>query len=197
MFAELKYAWRMLLKSPAFTAAAVVILALGIGANIAIFTVVRAVLLAPLPYPEADRIVAIFVVETLTQPQLYLALFGLFALLGLLLGGVGLYALIAFSVAQRSREFGIRFALGAQIRDVTKLVFAQGVKLTALGLTIGLLCAIASARLMTSLLFRTSAYDPTVFGGVVFLLAAVGLIAAVLPAWRAAKVDPIQALRTE
>ena len=197
MFAELKYAWRMLLKSPAFTAAAVVILALGIGANIAIFTVARAVLLAPLPYPEADRIVAIFVVETLTQPQLYLALFGLFALLGLLLGGVGLYALIAFSVAQRSREFGIRFALGAQIRDVTKLVFAQGVKLTALGLTIGLLCAIASARLMTSLLFRTSAYDPTVFGGVVFLLAAVGLIAAVLPAWRAAKVDPIQALRTE
>jgi len=135
--------------------------------------------------------------QTVTQPQLYLVLFSLFALLGLLLGAVGLYALIAYSVTQRSREFGIRFALGAQIRDVTRLVVGQSVKLTAFGLTAGLLCAIGAAHLMTSLLFHMSAYDPVIFVGVAILIAAVGVIAAVLPAWRAAKVDPVLILRAE
>ena len=137
------------------------------------------------------------VTQTLTQPQLYLALFSLFALLGLLLGGVGLYALVAYTVNQRSREFGIRFALGAQIRDVTRLVLRQSARLTAFGLTIGLVCAIPVARLMTALLFHTPAYDPVVFIGVILLLAAIGLFAAVLPAWRAATVDPVSALRAE
>ena len=135
--------------------------------------------------------------SSLTQPQLYLTLFSLFAVLALLLAAIGLYGLIAYSVAQRTREFGIRYALGAQVRDVLRLVMGQGARLTALGLVIGLLAAAAVARLMQTLLFRTKAYDPLVFAGVVFVLAVIGLLAALLPALRATKADPVAALRAE
>jgi putative ABC transport system permease protein len=135
--------------------------------------------------------------SSLTQPQLYLTLFGLFALLALLLAAIGLYGLIAYSVAQRTREFGIRYALGAQVRDVLRLVVGQGARLTALGLAVGLIAAAAVARLMETLLFRTKAYDPFVFVGVAVLLAAIGLLAALLPALRATKADPVAALRAE
>jgi predicted permease len=135
--------------------------------------------------------------SSLTQPQLYLTLFSLFALLALLLAAIGLYGLIAYSVAQRTREFGIRYALGAQVRDVLRLVMGQGARLTALGLALGLLAAAGVSRLMATLLFRTTAYDPLVYGGVVFILAAIGLLAALLPALRATKADPVTALRAE
>jgi putative ABC transport system permease protein len=135
--------------------------------------------------------------SSLTQPQLYLTLFGLFALLALLLAAIGLYGLIAYSVTQRTREFGIRYALGAQVGDVLRLVMGQGARLTAFGLVIGVLAAAGVARLMETLLFRTRAYDPLVFGGVVFVLAAIGLLAALLPALRATKADPVAALRAE
>jgi ABC-type antimicrobial peptide transport system permease subunit len=133
----------------------------------------------------------------ITQPQLYLTLFSLFAVLALLLAALGLYGLIAYSVAQRTREFGIRVALGAQAEDVLRLVLGQGAKLTGIGLIVGLLAAAASARLMQALLFRTTAYDPLVFIGVVIVLAVVALIAALLPARRATKVSPMTALRAE
>src|ERR1700674_729376 len=135
--------------------------------------------------------------QSLTQPQLYLTLFSMFALLALLLAAIGLYGLIAYSVAQRTREFGIRFALGAQVRDVLRLVIGQGARLTAFGLALGLLAAAGVARLMETLLFRTTAYDPIVFGVVVFVLAIIGLLAALLPALRATKADPVAALRAE
>src|SRR5882724_372691 len=135
--------------------------------------------------------------QSLTQPQLYLTLFSLFALLALLLASIGLYGLIAYSVAQRTREFGIRFALGAQVRDVLRLVLSQGARLTAFGLVLGLLAAAGVARLMQTLLFRTTAYDLVVFGAVVFVLALIALLAALLPALRAAKADPVAALRDE
>ncbi len=135
--------------------------------------------------------------QSLTQPQLYLTLFSLFALLAVLLAGIGLYGLIAYSAAQRTREFGIRYALGAQVGDVLRLVIGQGARLTAFGLAIGVLAAAGVARLMETLLFRTTAYDPLVFGGVVFVLAAIGLLAALLPALRATKADPVAALRAE
>ncbi len=135
--------------------------------------------------------------QSLTQPQLYLTLFSLFAILALLLAGIGLYGLIAYSVAQRTREFGIRYALGAQVRDVLRLVIGQGARLTAFGLVLGLLAAAGVARLMETVLFRTKAYDPVVFGVVVFVLAVIGLLAALLPALRASKADPVAALRAE
>jgi len=135
--------------------------------------------------------------SSLTQPQLYLTLFGLFALLAVLLAAIGLYGLIAYSVTQRTREFGIRYALGAQVRDVLRLVMGQGARLTAFGLALGLLAAAGVARLMETLLFRTTAYDPIVFGVVVFVLAVIGLLAALLPALRATKADPVAALRAE
>src|SRR3954462_13385305 len=135
--------------------------------------------------------------SSLTQPQLYLTLFSLFAVLALLLAAIGLYGLIAYSVAQRTREFGIRYALGAQVADVLRLVMGQGARLTALGLVLGLLAAGAVARLMETLLFRTKAYDPFVFGGVALVLAVIGLLAALLPALRATKADPVAALRAE
>jgi predicted permease len=135
--------------------------------------------------------------QSLTQPQLYLTLFSLFALLALLLAGIGLYGLITYSVAQRTREFGIRFALGAQIGDVLRLVLGQGARLTAFGLVLGLLGAAGVARLMETLLFHTTAYDPLVFGAVIFVLALIALLAAFLPALRATKADPVAALRAE
>jgi len=135
--------------------------------------------------------------QSLTQPQLYLTLFSLFALLAPLLADIGLYGLIAYSVAQRTREFGIRFALGAQVGDVLRLVLGQGARLTAIGLVSGLLAAAAVARLMQTLLFRTTAYDPMVFGGVIFVLALIALLAALTPALRATKADPVAALRAE
>ena len=99
-------------------------------------------------------------------------------------------------MAQRTREFGIRFALGAQVGDVLRLVLGQGARLTAIGLVSGLL-ATAVARLMQTLLFRTTAYDPMVFGGVIFVLALIALLAALTPALRATKADPVAALRAE
>jgi predicted permease len=133
----------------------------------------------------------------LTQPKLYLTLFSLFAVLALLLAALGLYGLIAYSVAQRTRELGIRVALGAQRRDVLRLVLGQGARLTATGLAIGLAAAIAAARVMESLLFRTTTYDASVFTTVIGALGLVALLASWLPARRATRVDPISALRAE
>jgi len=134
---------------------------------------------------------------SLTQPSLYLTLFSLFAALALVLAALGLYGLVAYSVAQRTREFGIRIALGAQARDVLQLVIGQGAKLTAAGIVVGLLAAAAVARLMQALLFRTTAYDPVVFSTVVLVLGAIALLASLLPALRASKSDPVTALRAE
>ncbi|MEO5721365.1 MAG: ABC transporter permease [Chthoniobacterales bacterium] len=133
----------------------------------------------------------------LTQPQLYLTLFSLFALLALILASIGLYGLIAYSVAQRTREFGIRIALGAQARDVLQLVVGQGAKFALVGVVVGLFAAVAVARLMESLLFRTKAYDPFVFGAVVVVLSLIAILASLIPALRATKADPVEALRAE
>lgn len=138
------------------------------------------------------------VVKTsLTQQQLYVVLFSLFAVLALLLAALGLYGLVSYSAAQRTREFGIRTALGAQSSDIVRLVLGHGLKLTALGLLLGLAAAFGAVRLIQGLLFQTSTYDPLVFAGVVLLLVGIALLAALLPARRAARVDPVVALRAE
>lgn len=135
--------------------------------------------------------------RTVTQPRLYLTLFGLFAVIALTLSGIGLYGLLAYSVAQRTREFGIRTALGADTRDILLLVLRNGAALIGTGLALGLVGALASARFIEQLLFSASARDPLVFALVAALLGCIALLACVLPARRAARVNPLVALRSE
>ena len=127
--------------------------------------------------------------------QLSLVLFALFAVTALLLAGIGIYGVTAYSVSRRTRELGIRMALGAGRRDVSRLVIKQSLTPVLLGVAIGLAAALAFTRWMGSLLFRVSAIDPVTFAGVTFLLIAIALLACWIPARRATKVDPMIALR--
>jgi putative ABC transport system permease protein len=124
-------------------------------------------------------------------------LVGLFAVLALALAAIGAYGVIAYSVAQRTQEFGIRLALGASVLDLRKLVLRQGLILTGAGIAIGLIAAINVTRLMSSLLFEVRPGDPLVFSAAALILAAVAMLACYVPARRAARVDPMVALRWE
>lgn len=134
---------------------------------------------------------------TFATPRLYTFLLAIFAGLALLLAAVGLYGVLAYQVAQRTREFGIRLALGALHTQILSLVLRHGLKLFALGALLGLGGALALGRILGTLLYRTSAFDAAVFGGVTVLLGAIALVASFLPARRATRVDPMQALRSE
>ena len=118
-----------------------------------------------------------------------------YSAVALLLAGVGIYGLMAYGVAQRTREIGLRMALGAHARDVLTLMLRDGLRLTGLGVALGLPLAYLLSRLIRSLLFGTAAADPLTFGGVALLLLAVAAVASYLPARRATRVDPLVALR--
>jgi predicted permease len=134
---------------------------------------------------------------TLSQQRLLSNLSSFFALLALLLACIGLYGLLSYDVAQRTRELGIRMALGAQKRGVMHLVLRQGFLLVLVGVAVGIAAAIGVTRFMNSMLYKVHTTDPVTFAGVAILLSLVALVACTIPARRAMRVDPIVALRCE
>jgi putative ABC transport system permease protein len=137
------------------------------------------------------------VADSISQQRFAMTLLSVFSLVALVIAAVGIYGVMAYNVAQRRGEIGIRMALGAQSRDVLQLILSRGGKLVGLGLLIGLCATLLAARAMGSILFQTSGHDPVTLGAITLLLAAVALVACLLPAQRATKVNPIEALRAE
>ena len=137
------------------------------------------------------------VASTTTQRRLMFAVLGWFAATAMLLAAIGQYGVMAYSVSRRTREIGIRMALGAQRREVLFQILRQGLKLAGLGVVIGMVGAFALTRVLAHLLFEVTARDPLTFAGGAVLLLGVAILASWLPARRAAKVDPMTALRCE
>jgi putative ABC transport system permease protein len=135
--------------------------------------------------------------EATAQRRFTLIVLSVFAALALLLAVIGLYGVLAYGVSKRKREIGIRMALGARRGDVLRLILREGALLAALGIAAGLLGAVAAIRLMRNLLYETATTDPATFAAITLLLCVVTLLACLLPAFRAAKLDPMMALRSE
>src|SRR5207248_11768852 len=144
-------------------------------------------LIWPQPFSE-------ILAEALGQAKLVMVLLGVFAGVALLLATVGIYGAVAYTVEQRTSEIGIRMALGAQTRDVLRLIVNQGMKPVIIGLAIGLTSAFALGRLITAQLYQVSAHNPALLAAATLLLATTALVACLLPARRATLVDPVQAL---
>jgi macrolide transport system ATP-binding/permease protein len=156
-------------------------------------------------FQQLDTTLPVYNVKTMVEhlaaayfpPRVAATLLGSFGLLALSLAAIGIFGVMSYAVTQRTREIGIRIALGAPASMIFKLVVGHGLKLTALGVALGLACALAGTRLMSSLLYGVNALDVITFTGVSLLLTLVALLACYIPARRAMKVDPLVALRCE
>jgi putative ABC transport system permease protein len=137
------------------------------------------------------------VARSISQPRFYMLLLGAFAALALALAAIGIFGVLSYAVSQRTREIGIRMALGAQERSVVGLVVRQAMTLVAAGLAAGTVAALFLSQTMTAMLFGVDPTDPATFATVAGLLAGVAMMASYLPARRATRVDPIVALRAE
>ncbi|HXA66651.1 MAG TPA: ABC transporter permease [Bryobacteraceae bacterium] len=135
--------------------------------------------------------------NSMAQPRFAMLVLGSFGALALVLACIGMYGVVSYSVAQRTREIGVRMALGAARRDVFRMVLGQGARLAGLGIVIGLVAALAVTRLMAGFLYGVEAADPLTFAGVSLLLVGIALLACYVPARRATRVDPMIALRYE
>jgi putative ABC transport system permease protein len=135
--------------------------------------------------------------ESVAPERLNLTLMSIFAGIALILAIVGIYGVMSYSVTQRTHEIGIRMAIGAQPRDVFRMILGQGMLLALIGVAVGLLGAFGLTRLMASMLFGVEPTDPATFAGIAVLLSAVALIACYIPGRRATKVDPVVSLRYE
>jgi putative ABC transport system permease protein len=138
-----------------------------------------------------------YISSSVAAPRFNTTLLSIFASVALVLTIIGLYGVMSYSVAQRTNEIGIRMALGAQARDVLGLIVKDGVKIVGVGLLVGIAGALALTRLMESLLFGVTTRDPLTFVAIAGLLSLVAMLACYIPAWRATRVDPLEALRCE
>ena len=186
------------------------IAALGLrrGANLTVRTSVEPLSVASAVKEQVwavDRNVPIANVQTMeqviqagvVQQRFYTIMLGIFALIALALGAIGIYGVISFSVGQRTKEIGIRIALGARGLDILRLVIRNGLGLTLIGIVLGIAGALALTRLLATLLFEVSTTDPFTFAAVAFVLVSAALLACYIPGRRATKVDPLVALRYE
>jgi ABC-type antimicrobial peptide transport system permease subunit len=133
--------------------------------------------------------------RSVEQPRLYAVVLGTFAAFALAIAGVGLFGVLSYSVAQRTREIGVRTALGAQARDIVALVAGQSLRIACAGVAAGLLLSLWMSRALRAFLYGVTAHDAVTFAAVGVLLVAVALVAAAVPARRAARVDPVKVLR--
>ena len=133
--------------------------------------------------------------QALWAPRIAAGLFGVFGLLGMALAVIGVYGVMAYMVLQRTSEIGIRMAMGAPSAGVLRMFVAESLRLAVLGIAAGLCVALALTRMLGNLLFDISPTDPLTFATVSLILAATALLAGLIPAWRAARIDPVTALR--
>jgi putative ABC transport system permease protein len=151
----------------------------------------------PTPYMQTTTVGETFLRDSLAPAQFAMALLGAFAAVALVLATVGLYGVVSYGVTQRTREIGVRVALGAEPAAVARLVIGNGLRLAIAGVAIGMAGAIGATRALAGMLYGVSAADPMTFAGTMLVVAAVALIASYVPARRALRIQPTDALRSE